>query len=418
MATITELRIGNVRCFDGDQSLATRRIALLIGENCAGKSTALGCYNVLARIANLDDCIHERSCFDCKPFSMGKFDDIARSGSPEFVIGGSFSGHYHTRIETRFAPSMHSMPLERSVRLEFIENGNRQRTFDMKLRDDIEILRLEGPEFCFDLDHREISCVSILQWLSCQVRHGCFPYDGEFQQLKRKSDSIQADKNAREFGRLITFLRSQLPLPSQPVFLVEAASPLFAERDRTYAPIHNHLNTCSKDHLIYLAEMGKTLKLWTRVSILFNRQGNYDVLFDTPNGQQNLADVGYGIHSILSLLSSMYCQKQKTTFLLQHPEVHLHPSTQANLAQIMAESQHEFLIETHSDHIVDRFRICVMEGVLQPDEISIAYFDLSADGKRSQIHNLQVDKEGNLSNVPIGYRSFFMDETNRLLGFR
>lgn len=418
MATITELRIGSVRCFDGEQSLKTRRITLLVGENRTGKSTALGCYSVLAKIANLQDDIHEPNCFDRKPFSMGGFDTIARAGSSDFVIGGSFDAHCHTRIATRFAPSKHNSPLEQRVQLEFIKKGNRHCIFDMTFGDSIEFLRLKGPEFCFNLDHREISCKSILQWLSYHVRYGCLPYNGEFEQLKRYTDSIQADKDAPEFEKLITFLRSELPFSSQSAFLVEAPPPSYVKRERTYLSPPNHLDIRSRDYLNYLANMGRMLKIWTGISTRCNRKWSYEVLVDTPSGQQNLADVGYGIHSILPLLFSMYRQKQKTTFLLQHPEVHLHPSTQAHLAQVMADSGHEFLIETHSDHIVDRFRICVMEGVLQPDEISIAYFASSADGKRSQIHNLEVDEEGNLSNAPNGYRSFFMDETKRLLGFR
>ena len=42
MGRITELRLRDVRCFDGEQSAKLGRITLLLGENGAGKSTFLG----------------------------------------------------------------------------------------------------------------------------------------------------------------------------------------------------------------------------------------------------------------------------------------------------------------------------------------------------------------------------------------
>ena len=113
----------------------------------------------------------------------------------------------------------------------------------------------------------------------------------------------------------------------------------------------------------------------------------------------------------------MYRQQAGATFLLQQPEVNVHPSAQARLAQMMAESPHRFVIETHSDHLIDRFRICVMEEMLAPDELRIAYFQREPEREAASIYNISVDEAGNLDGAPAGYRTFFMDEADRLLGF-
>ena len=84
----------------------------------------------------------------------------------------------------------------------------------------------------------------------------------------------------------------------------------------------------------------------------------------------------------------------------------------------MAEGPHDFIIETHSDHLVDRFRLCVMEQVLHPDELSILYFEKDKDGFESKIYNISVDSQGNVMNPPDSYREFFLTETERLLGLR
>ena len=83
----------------------------------------------------------------------------------------------------------------------------------------------------------------------------------------------------------------------------------------------------------------------------------------------------------------------------------------------MARSGRSFVIETHSDHLVDRFRICVMKELMAPDDLSIVYFEPNADGSSSTIHSISVDSQGNLQGEPVGYRSFFLQETKSLLGF-
>ena len=80
--------------------------------------------------------------------------------------------------------------------------------------------------------------------------------------------------------------------------------------------------------------------------------------------QSNIMDVGYGITQILPILVEII-HSGPTTFLLQQPEVHLHPRGQAEFSTFLAKSvnkkKHSFLIETHSDYIIDRVRISVRD---------------------------------------------------------
>ena len=132
----------------------------------------------------------------------------------------------------------------------------------------------------------------------------------------------------------------------------------------------------------------------------------------------NLVDVGYGVSQSLPVLVDVMGE-QRTAFLLQQPEVHLHPRGQAELASFFIKSwkrkKNRFLIETHSDHIVDRVRISIRQGILKPNEVSILYFEPQRNSVK--IHNMRVDKRGNLLDAPESYRDFFMHETDRLLGF-
>ena len=105
-------------------------------------------------------------------------------------------------------------------------------------------------------------------------------------------------------------------------------------------------------------------------------------------------------------------------FLLQQPEVHLHPSAQAALGSLfcqVAGPERQLIVETHSDHLLDRVRMDVRDGTtrLQPDDVSILFFergDLDV-----HIHSLRFDTEGNVLDAPPSYRQFFMEETRRSL---
>lgn len=133
---------------------------------------------------------------------------------------------------------------------------------------------------------------------------------------------------------------------------------------------------------------------------------------------RNLIDVGYGVSQALPVITEMLRDEKQSMFLLQQPEVHLHPSAQAALGSLfcqVAGTERQLVVETHSDHLIDRVRMDVRDGGsgLGPDDVSILYFergDLDVN-----IHSLQIDEDGNIVGAPDGYRSFFMEETARSL---
>ena len=132
----------------------------------------------------------------------------------------------------------------------------------------------------------------------------------------------------------------------------------------------------------------------------------------------NIMDVGYGVSQSLPILVDVRSHEQ-SIFLLQQPEVHLHPRAQAELASLFVESykkgHNHFIIETHSDYIIDRIRILAKKKEINPDDVSILYF--APQGNAVEIHSISLDDRGNLQGSPEGYRDFFIRESDRLLGF-
>ena len=135
---------------------------------------------------------------------------------------------------------------------------------------------------------------------------------------------------------------------------------------------------------------------------------------------RNLIDVGYGVSQVLPLITELLRQDTPPLILLQQPEVHLHPRAQAALGSLfcqVAAQDHQLVIETHSDYILDRVRMDVRDGnvPLKADDVSILFFERQALEVR--IHSLRLDEEGNILSSPKNYRRFFMQEIRKSVGF-
>ena len=105
--------------------------------------------------------------------------------------------------------------------------------------------------------------------------------------------------------------------------------------------------------------------------------------------------------------------------LLQQPEIHLHPRVQAELSSLLAtiasRGKRSFIVETHSDYMIDRARVEIRKGNIRPEDVSLIY--LEPKGRVVKAHNIGFDKMGNMIGVPSYYRKFFTEETDRLMGF-
>jgi hypothetical protein len=132
----------------------------------------------------------------------------------------------------------------------------------------------------------------------------------------------------------------------------------------------------------------------------------------------NLVDVGYGVSQVLPVLVDALNLPRNGTLLLQQPEVHLHPRAQAELATFLwtlAITQgKQVIIETHSDYLLDRMRLDVRKGRLEPSAVRILFFHRS--GSEVQIAEMNIDEKGNVLGAPAGYRRFFMQEEREFWG--
>ena len=118
-----------------------------------------------------------------------------------------------------------------------------------------------------------------------------------------------------------------------------------------------------------------------------------------------LADVGFGVSQILPILVEGLRIGPGQTLILEQPEIHLHPKLQMELADFfvsMALSGKKVLIETHSDHIINR----IVRRIIEDEEhdlrslTNILFFE---QGEENSINPIEIDSDKGIINWPTGF---------------
>jgi len=114
------------------------------------------------------------------------------------------------------------------------------------------------------------------------------------------------------------------------------------------------------------------------------------------NVRSNLADIGFGASQVIPVLKGCLVRSYGP-LVIEQPEIHLHPKAQSQIADLICESSNfrQIFVETHSEHMINRARIKIMEGKLKPEDITILYIDKTARG--SKVTQIGVTKDGDFT---------------------
>jgi predicted ATPase len=439
-----ELLVEGVRCFRDQQQIPIRRVTLLVGENSSGKSTVLA----MARVAwDLAFGVAEPD-FNEQPFDLGGFDAMAHfhGGRGKRVSEFTVEGQYEVPIGPR--PNFRNKETTtRTVRGEFRERSGQPvltrwevtegaRHAVVEVQDDKTLrLLLERDGVAFFEDQ-----------ITRSRQTGHLASDAFFAARSRALGVHKAPaKDPKQLALFEqTFFEYMELLPTYGRYYQErpfAGAPIRSKPERTYDPkrgipepegSHVPMDLATMhatepaefDRLMEeFTEYGKAANLFSSVEVkrLGKKAGDpFQLMVAIDKFAFNVRDVGYGVSQILPILFDTMHSRGQQTFLLQQPEVHLHPRAQAALGSLLvrqaARSGQRFIVETHSDYLLDRVRMEVRENKIKlpHDEVVILYFERVAG--RAKVHPIFLDERGNLVNVPKTYRSFFLDEEKRLLG--
>ena len=115
-----------------------------------------------------------------------------------------------------------------------------------------------------------------------------------------------------------------------------------------------------------------------------------------------LPDVGFGISQVLPVLVLCLYAPEHSTIILEHPDLHLHPSAQAALADflidVMKQRNVQIIVESHSEHLLRRLQRRTAEEALSSNDVALYFCDIQ-DGV-SNLEELELNEFGEISNWP------------------
>ena len=445
-----EITLKNFRCFREEQTARLAPLTLLVGENSTGKTS------FMAMIRVLWDVAYRRTDPDFKeePYDLGSFDEIAhhrggRGGRAETFKAGFTARQRETQTGLTFKVTT-DHPYRFDVKFERdgtapVPASRRFSCDDVWIGEDLKyddwppLIHLGTPNGNWVGEvHTDSQALPFsVDPGSLDDRQGSnspTPEDWErLRQLSRIFDEV------REFGRRTPRPYASAPVRSKPQRTYDPARPT-RDPEGDYVPMYlADMFFQDEGEWNYfkgaLEKFGQDSGLFDEISVKsFGRKASepFQVQIRKFSGRvkgphRNLIDVGYGVSQVLPLVTELLRGESlvdlfrgipPSIFLLQQPEVHLHPSAQAALGSFfcqVAKPDRQLIIETHSDHLLDRVRMDVRDSTtpLKPADVSILFFERGDLDVR--IHSLRIDEEGNIEGAPDGYRNFFLEETARSL---
>lgn len=129
--------------------------------------------------------------------------------------------------------------------------------------------------------------------------------------------------------------------------------------------------------------------------------------------------VGFGLTQILPIIVATLSAKPNNLLLIENPEVHLHPASQALMGAYLAEVANagaQIVIETHSDHVLNGIRRAVKRKAISSEQVALYFFRPPSDDL-DQVASPQLDQEGNIDFWPEGFFDQFEKDINHFAGW-
>lgn len=170
-------------------------------------------------------------------------------------------------------------------------------------------------------------------------------------------------------------------------------------------------------------------EIWTKTNFDFvikveQTGAHFAILINTGDNSENynISDMGFGYSQVLPIVTAIWLEterraitpKRPITFIIEQPELHLHPAYQYNLAKVFAKvvstaKQNEvdltIIFETHSQTMIEALGECIEDKVgLSKDDVSILVFEKD-NQQQTIVKKTHFDDEGFLQDWPVGFFS-------------
>ena len=130
-------------------------------------------------------------------------------------------------------------------------------------------------------------------------------------------------------------------------------------------------------------------------------------------GQEYLPqNLGTGVNYLVAVLLQALVMSKNEVFIIENPEIHLHPKSQASLAEFfafIAKTGRQIIIETHSEHLISKLRYCVYKKEIKSEQAIIQYRQINTFEKIEILPNGKLLNEIGNNSFPRGFFDATLD---------
>ena len=142
----------------------------------------------------------------------------------------------------------------------------------------------------------------------------------------------------------------------------------------------------------------KAAGLASEVSLNWLSDRHYEVLVRHPvtGEKENLADVGQANSQIIPVLVGGLRLDQGDSYMVEEPEIHLHPRAQADLGDFFVDLHNRGvaqIIETHSEYLLLRIQQHVADGEVDPSNVAFYYVYSDPKTGTKEVKLLTLDED-------------------------
>jgi predicted ATP-dependent endonuclease of OLD family len=402
------------------------RVNFFVGENSTGKTSIIDMVNVLSDVRfwfNYD--------LNSTDIDIGTFEDIKSKASKE----KSFSIGIVEKNTNNDASTFYVVTYIEKDGVADINKYWVSTTFG------IAYFTIDGTECKYKYKINEDGCKDIVQQYFETKKDTSFKYmNYKTETMREKNAFFYAIYEIQEKDKELKKIVNNNNIYFQRSGTTTTIAPIRAKPKSIYTG-GRIINNSEGEHTPFIirsllsAEMDKT-KPGELISIIndFGKEsGLFDSLWVSSFGKKKIAPfeldiikneyfykistVGYGVSQILPIIVELLTKKYTSIYTIQQPEVHLHPRAQAAfgefLFKIASTTNATFIIETHSDYLIDRFRYMQSQATKKIPSRVIYFKNINNQNSCEVIKIMENGKYQD--NQPIAFREFFLNESLKSL---
>ena len=413
---IRRIALRNFRAFKNCE-FPFSRINIFVGPNNSGKSSALSAINVIAQSVK-DSQTGSPITLRGKYQDLGTYIDVVHGGVPRTVMGLDIDiQEFSFRVDFKYRTVRKDIEVQR---YEILYNGlplfyykSAKDKYDLKYNGrPIESYITSGtkrrPDFSgFMLDDPNI------RQISTHVDKPQSKFIGvsqeEFRELVRVQQLIFRARRylAREFDRFDSL--SPFRAPPERTFLFSGETPNEVGKDGAKAVdmlVADSFTRGSMNKRILdgVCDWFKATGMANELAVKPLTSRHFEIVVVSDDGEHNLCDVGFGCSQVLPVLVgglNLFLRQDikrlaEPMYMVQEPEIHLHPNAQAELGSFfskLCQDGGQIFLETHSDNLILRLQQHIANGDLKGEDVKI-FFIRNGEAGKKEVTELNLNEEG------------------------